>query len=75
MYQQPLEKPEDAVDPDHVAGDLGYYDARRHPSSYGQPNYFDPLMGGLGESKLSDSYPGAELMSLERVDSALSIHR
>lgn len=74
MYQQPLEKPDDAIDPEHVSGDLGYYDSRRHPGSYTPPNYFDPLIGGLGEGKLSDSYPSSEPMPLERVDLAKATH-
>ena len=74
MYQQPLEKGEDAVDPEHVSGDLGYYDSRRHPASYNQPSYFDPLIGELGESKLSDAYSGSEPAPLERVGFVASVH-
>lgn len=67
MYQQTLEKPDETVDPEHVSGDLGYYDSRRHPANYPQSSYFDPLMGGLGESKLSDAYPSSDPLPPERV--------
>ena len=68
MYQQALEKPDEMVDPEHVSGDLGYYDSRRHPTNYSQSTYFDPLMGGLRESKLSDAYPNSEPLPPERVE-------
>ncbi|KAK8791674.1 hypothetical protein WA588_001985 [Blastocystis sp. NMH] len=72
MYQQALEKPDEMVDPEHVSGDLGYYDSRRHPTNYSQSTYFDPLMGGLGESKLSDAYPNSEPLPPERKRSRVS---
>ena len=37
-------------------------------TNYSQSTYFDPLMGGLGESKLSDAYPNSEPLPPERVE-------